>query len=81
MNLKDYLQSPGALSVADLRAAIGAKHDAQIRQWAHSYAGRKPSPANCVAIERATGGKVTRQELRPDDWHEIWGEAEAGSAA
>jgi DNA-binding transcriptional regulator YdaS (Cro superfamily) len=27
---------------------------------------RQPSPALAVAIERATGGLVTRQELRPD---------------
>lgn len=29
---------------------------------------------HCVAIERATGGKVTRRELRPDDWAELWPE-------
>jgi DNA-binding transcriptional regulator YdaS (Cro superfamily) len=28
----------------------------------------------CVEIERATDGQVTRQELRPDDWHKIWPE-------
>lgn len=28
----------------------------------------------CVAIERATGGVVTRRELRPDDWRTIWPE-------
>lgn len=27
---------------------------------------RKPSPALAVAIEKATAGLVTRQELRPD---------------
>ena len=27
---------------------------------------RKPSPELCVRIERATGGLVTRVELRPD---------------
>jgi DNA-binding transcriptional regulator YdaS (Cro superfamily) len=30
----------------------------------------------CVAIENATGGKVTRRELRPDDWRSIWPELE-----
>jgi DNA-binding transcriptional regulator YdaS (Cro superfamily) len=29
---------------------------------------RKPSVALAIAIETATGGLVTRQELRPDIW-------------
>ena len=38
---------------------------------------RRPVPVQyCVAIERATGGKVTRRDLRPDDWHLIWPEPE-----
>jgi len=28
----------------------------------------------CVAIERATNGIVTRKDLRPDDWQNIWPE-------
>lgn len=28
----------------------------------------------CVAIERVTGGAVTRRDLRPDDWWLIWPE-------
>lgn len=28
----------------------------------------------CVAIEQRTGKIVTRQELRPNDWHLIWPE-------
>lgn len=30
--------------------------------------------ARCVAIERATSGAVTRQDLRPNDWESIWPE-------
>lgn len=74
MNLSEYLSSPGALSVAELRKGIGAPNDAQIRQWQHGYENRKPGPLYCVAIERATNGVVTRQSLRPDDWHLIWPE-------
>ena len=29
----------------------------------------------CVSIERATAGAVTRKDLRPEDWAEIWPEA------
>lgn len=32
------------------------------------------SPQRCVLIERATNGQVTRQELRPNDWQDIWPE-------
>lgn len=29
---------------------------------------------HCSAIEQATGGKVTRRDLRPADWARIWPE-------
>ena len=29
---------------------------------------------HCPAIERATSGAVTRRDLRPEDWREIWPE-------
>lgn len=28
----------------------------------------------CVSVEQSSEGKVTRQELRPDDWQRIWPE-------
>lgn len=74
MNLAEYFDSPGAMSISALREHIGVKSDMQIRQWQHGYANRRPSPANCVAIRRATNGLVTLQELRPDDWQAIWPE-------
>jgi DNA-binding transcriptional regulator YdaS (Cro superfamily) len=37
--------------------------------------GTKAVPlARCAAIETATGGAVTRQALRPDDWYVHWPE-------
>ena len=74
MTLNDYLTSDGALTVTQLREAIGAGSDAQIRQWQHGYANRLPSPENCVAIQKATNGAVMRWDLRPDDWDRIWPE-------
>lgn len=74
MDLKTYLAQDGALSVAQLAAAIGVKQPAQVRQWQHGYADRLPSPLNCTAIEQATDGAVTRRDLRPSDWHLIWPE-------
>ena len=35
---------------------------------------RPVPPLKCVAIERATSGAVTRRDLRPIDWREIWPE-------
>lgn len=35
---------------------------------------RLASPALAVSIERETLGEITRQELRPDDWAQIWPE-------
>lgn len=35
------------------------------------------SPARCVEIETATNGKVSRRDLRPDDWQKIWPELSA----
>ena len=32
------------------------------------------SPARCVKIEAVTDGKVSRRDLRPDDWQKIWPE-------
>jgi DNA-binding transcriptional regulator YdaS (Cro superfamily) len=29
---------------------------------------------HCLAIERATKSQVTRKDLRPDDWENIWPE-------
>jgi DNA-binding transcriptional regulator YdaS (Cro superfamily) len=74
MTLDEYLQSPGAITVSELRVLIGARSDAQVRQWRHGYADRVPGPRYCVAIEKATGGVVRRQDLRAKDWREIWPE-------
>ena len=74
MTLSEYFNQPGALTVARLRELIGAKSDAQVRQWQHGYADRRPGPVYCVAIERVTNGLVTRRDLRPDDWHLHWPE-------
>lgn len=70
----DILGSQSALAKAlELAPAL-------IHQW---RAGIRPVPVqHCVAIERVTGGAVSRRELRPDDWHLIWPElADQGTPA
>lgn len=49
-----------------------------VGQWGrNSAASRGVPPKQCVRIEQLTSGKVTRRELRPDDWREIWPELAA----
>lgn len=51
-----------------LAKAIGA-HKVLVNQW---VLGQRPIPARwCIPIEQATGGAVTRYQLRPD----VFGEA------
>ena len=60
---------------AALANAIGYPDRRNIAPW---MSGERPlSPIRCVAIERATAGQVTRQDLCPDDWAAIWPELAA----
>jgi DNA-binding transcriptional regulator YdaS (Cro superfamily) len=72
MTLDEYFKRPDAMSIAQMRAAIGIKSDIQIRQWRHGYADRQPAPEYAMAIEIATDGLVMRWDTRTKDWHRIW---------
>ena len=68
MKLDSYLQQ---VKQTDLAEKLGISQGL-VSMWS---SGARPVPIErCVEIERATDGKVTRQELRPDDWHKIWPE-------
>lgn len=68
MNLHDYLSAERGRQ-ARICKEIGA-HAPDLSRWA---TGQRPVPVDkCLKIERATGGDVTRRDLRPNDWHEIW---------
>lgn len=58
-----------------MAAAVG---DGVLRQHIEHWlkVGRVPAE-HCVAVERATSGKVTRKDLRPEDWRAIWPELAA----
>lgn len=59
-------QQKGQAALAEL---LGVTVTA-VNQW---YWKAKPvSITHCVKIEQLTGGAVTRQMLRPDDWASIW---------
>lgn len=49
---------------------VGASQQ-EVWNWLN---GRPVPVRRCAAIEAATGGAVTRRDLRPDDWHLIWPE-------
>jgi DNA-binding transcriptional regulator YdaS (Cro superfamily) len=73
MKLKDYTKNHSQTGLAKL---IGFA-PSFVNQWVSE---KRPVPVvACVAIERVTKKAVTRQELRPDDWHLIWPELVASS--
>lgn len=71
MKLSEYLSKKGHGSAVNLASSISG-YVSDVCDWAK---GNRPvPPARCVAIEKATDGKVTRRDLRPDDWQLIWPE-------
>ena len=73
MNLLEFLKANGSVRFAK-QLGWSLQYLYQIKK------GMRPVPVrHCVAIERATGGQVTRKDLRPNDWTDIWPElAEKG---
>lgn len=70
MDINQYLQKAD-VTQSEFAQSIGV---AQSFLW-QVLSGRRPVPVErCADIERATGGAVTRRDLRPDDWHRIWPE-------
>jgi DNA-binding transcriptional regulator YdaS (Cro superfamily) len=66
MTLSEYLDSQGRGSAAALAKVIGASTSG-VCLWRNGV--RVVPIERCLAIERATGGKVRAEELRPDhDW-------------
>jgi DNA-binding transcriptional regulator YdaS (Cro superfamily) len=71
MDLSAYLESlPDGHGKQTIFAAKAGTLPQLIWQW---RTGERPVPMNrCPALEMATGGKVTCEELRPDlVWHRV----------
>ena len=75
MKLSEYLKANG-LSHAAFGRVVGVSQPI-VSGWA---SGDLVSEKRAVQIERATEGAVTRKDLRPNDWAEIWPEL-AGTSA
>ena len=73
VSLREYLDGlpRGGVKAFAEASGIGAVY---LSQLAAKLDGRVPSPELCVQIERASGGAVSRRDLRPDDWGDIWPE-------
>ncbi len=76
MNLLEYLSDAG-ISQAHFGELLGVTQG-MVNHWCNNLV---PSPERCVAIEKATNGKVTRKNMRPDDWESIWPELANRKAA
>lgn len=61
MNLKKYLATED-ISQVEFAKRLGVSPGA-VWQWINGY---KMAAENVLPIESATGGKVTRHDLRPD---------------
>ena len=59
------------LSNDEARERVGASYS-YLRLIAYGY--KRPSAKIATAIEKATCGDITRKELRPEDWQDIWPE-------
>lgn len=73
-NMDDIIDKAceAAGGLAKLAAAIG-----QTAQTVSNWRARGVPVVHCAAIEQATAGRVTRRDLRPDDWQRIWPELAA----
>jgi DNA-binding transcriptional regulator YdaS (Cro superfamily) len=72
MDLKTYISAERGRA-----STLAAQIDVSASYLSQMASGLSPiSPERCVLLERATGGLVTRKELRPADWQRIWPELE-----
>ncbi len=74
MNLTEWVNEKRGRSL-QLARAVGVKPPV-VSDWC---TGKKPVPVErCVAIERATAGAVSRKDLKPTNWQDIWPELDEG---
>lgn len=83
MTLVQFKHRPAliaAIALADSKAALARMIDVlpqQIGNWLTRD--KEIDPVYCARIEAALSGRVTRQQLRPDDWRIVWPELAAVS--
>lgn len=70
MDIRNYLFATKT-SQSKFAELVGTTQG-MVYQWINAI--RPVSPEKCVIIERVTSGLVTRKDLRPNDWQDIWPE-------
>lgn len=69
MKLSEFIKQEGRGSLVKLAKDIKAPYP-DVSRW---VSGKRPVPVGrCMAIENATNKQVSRKDLRPDDYWEIW---------
>lgn len=63
MDLKTYFENDAGVTQVELARRVEVT-PGMVWQWVHSH--RKIAAENVLKIEKATEGKVSRHELRPD---------------
>lgn len=71
MKLRAYIDTLPRGGIGEFAGAVGIS-PIYLSQLAATQDGRVPSAELCVSIERLTGGIVSREELRPNDFWKIW---------
>ena len=70
MDIANYLNQPGALTISRIAERLhGAPDTSIVRQWRLGM--RRPNPVRCVELTRIDA-RMTLQALRPTDWFLIW---------
>jgi len=69
MNLKEYITKIDSASSLAQRLKVP---NVSVSNWAN---GKRPIPIRWMPIiEKQTNGLVTRKDLCPNNWHELWPE-------
>lgn len=71
MSFKTYFFGLGAQERKEFAIKVGTSVG-HLNNFCYGYTSLKP--VVCVAVERESGAQVTRRELRPKDWQDIWPE-------
>ena len=78
MNISEYIAT-GKETQSSLASKLGMKNSVLVNQWANGV--RQVPAERCPAIERATGGAVRCEDLRPDvEWGVLRGETTTEAA-
>jgi DNA-binding transcriptional regulator YdaS (Cro superfamily) len=69
MNIVDKIVASMDTSISGLARDLGLR-----RQNVQGWKSNGIPPKYCPQLEQMTGGKITRKEMRPEDWKCFWPE-------